>query len=55
MCTLQFTGTDLYLWWTPAHSDVAENEQADTVAKLAVEGNSTDGLVSNILASYTAL
>ena len=49
LCTLQSTGIDLQLWWTPAHSDVAENEHADTAAKLATQGNSTDGLVSDIL------
>ena len=55
VCTLQSTGIDLQLWWTPAHSDVAENEHADTAAKLAAQGNSTDGLVSDIPACYTAL
>ena len=29
LCTLQSTGIDLQLWWTPAHADVTENEQAD--------------------------
>ena len=55
VCSLQSTGIDLQLWWTPAHSDVTENEHADTAAKLAAQGNSTDGLVSDIPACYTAL
>ena len=55
LCTLQSEGVDLQLWWTPAHADVAENEQADAAAKEAAHGSSTDGLVSDVPASHTAL
>ena len=55
LCTLQSSGIDLQLWWTPAHADVTENEQTDAAAKEAAQGSSTNGLVVDIPACRTAL
>ena len=55
LCTLASAGIDLQLWWTPAHADVTENEQADAAAKEAAQGSSTDGLVADVPACHTAL
>ena len=55
LCTLASEGIDLQLWWTPAHADVIENEQADAAAKAAAQGSSTDGLVADVPACHTTL
>ena len=55
LCTLQSSGIDLQLWWTPAHADVTENEQVDAAAKEAAQGSPTDGLVSDVPACHIAL
>ena len=55
LCTLQSSGIDLQLWWTPAHADVTENERADAAAKEAAQGSPTDGLVFDVPACHTAL
>ena len=55
LCTLQAECDALQLWWTPIHVDLVENDQADTVAKLAAHGNPTDGICNNVPTCYTAL
>ena len=55
LCTLQHEGIDLQLWWTPAHAEVTENEQADAATKEAAQGSSTDGLVADVPVCHTAL
>ena len=55
LCTLQSEGIHLQLWWTPTHSDVTEDEQADAATKEAAQGSSIDGLVSDVPACHIAL
>ena len=55
LCTLQAECDDLQLWWTPSHVDLVENDQADTVAKLAAQGHPSDGIRTDVPTCYTAL
>ena len=55
LCTLQAECNDLQLWWTPSHVDLVENDQADAAAKLAAQGNPTDGIRLDVPTCYTAL